>query len=97
MRRSELFQAVQNLNPQLSIQQIEKAVIHIFDKITKTLQQENRVELRGFGVFTTRERSARLGRNPRTGENVNVSKKVVPFFKAGKELRDRINNYRNAA
>ena len=72
-------------------------MIHVFDKVTKTLQQGGRVELRGFGVFTTRVRPARLGRNPRTGEHVTVRRKVVPFFKAGKELRDRINNYLKAA
>lgn len=97
MRRSELIQAVQRLNHHLNVQQIEKAVVHIFDKLTKTLQQGGRVELRGFGVFTTRVRSARLGRNPRTGQDVTVSRKVVPFFKAGKELRNRINQMRNAA
>ncbi len=97
MRRSELIQAVHSLNPHLSLQQIERTVVHIFDKLTKTLQHGGRAELRGFGVFTTRIRSARLGRNPRTGENVTVSRKVVPFFKAGKELRNRINNFRRIA
>ena len=64
----------------------------ILDEIATALEQGNRVELRGFGAFSVRQRDARVGRNPRTGESVEVDEKRVPFFKAGKELRARLND-----
>ena len=66
-------------------------VAAFFDSITEQLQQGGRVELRGFGAFSTREREARKGRNPRTGDTVDVSAKRVPYFKPGKEMRERLN------
>jgi integration host factor subunit beta len=70
---------------------VERIVTTIFEEITNALAKRDRVELRGFGAFSVKERDARKGRNPRTGETVAVDQKVVPFFKTGKELRDRLN------
>ena len=70
---------------------MELIVATIFDEITAALARGERVELRGFGAFTVKHRNARTGRNPRTGEAVPVDEKAVPFFKAGKELRERVN------
>ena len=92
MTRSDLIQKIHRINPGLTHQQAEKSVALIFDEITSALSRGRRVELRGFGIFTTRDRSARTGRNPRTGDKVKVPQKAVPFFKAGKLLRDKINN-----
>jgi integration host factor subunit beta len=72
--------------------QAEKTVDVILEEITAALAKGQRVELRGFGVFTTRKRQARSGRNPRTGESVQVEAKTIPFFKAGKQLKERLNN-----
>ena len=91
MTRSELIQKLTDMNLGLDSRQAEKSVNTILQEITKALSSGNRVELRGFGVFTTRERQGRIGRNPRTGEAVNVDAKSVPFFKAGKQLRQRLN------
>jgi integration host factor subunit beta len=89
--RSELVQRLTQLNSHLTVAQAEKSVSIILDEITSALTKGYRVELRGFGVFTTRDRRSRLGRNPRTGQPVKVEPKKVPFFKAGKQLRDRLN------
>ncbi|MBP6985899.1 MAG: integration host factor subunit beta [Alphaproteobacteria bacterium] len=90
MTRSELIQKVHKMNPTLTVQQAEKGVEMIFNEIGSTLATGGRVELRGFGVFTVRKRDARNGRNPRTGDVVNVDEKFVPFFKAGKTLREKL-------
>ena len=91
MTRSELVQRLVGQDAGLSLQQAEKSVDVILQEITNALAQGKRVELRGFGVFTTRKREGRIGRNPRTGEKVKVEPKSVPFFKAGKELRCLLN------
>jgi integration host factor subunit beta len=91
MTRSELIARLSNNNTGLTAQQAERTVDIMLQEIVNALSNGNRVELRGFGVFTLRERKARVGRNPRTGELVNVPEKSVPFFKAGKLLRDRLN------
>jgi integration host factor subunit beta len=91
LTRSELVQRLTQLNSHLTVAQAEKSVSIILDEITSALAKGCRVELRGFGVFTTRDRRSRLGRNPRTGQPVKVEPKKVPFFKAGKQLRDRLN------
>jgi integration host factor subunit beta len=91
MTRSELVQRLIGQEAGLSLQQAEKSVDVILHEISSALAQGKRVELRGFGVFTTRKREGRIGRNPRTGEQVKVEPKYVPFFKAGKELRNRLN------
>jgi len=91
MIRSELVQQLAKDNPGLALSEIERIVTIFFDEITERLKQDGRVELRGFGAFSTRAREARTGRNPRTGEAVKVSAKRVPYFKPGKEMRARLN------
>ena len=70
---------------------IQRIVTTIFDEISEALSRGDRVELRGFGAFSVKRRDSRVGRNPRTGESVNVSEKYIPFFKTGKQLRERLN------
>jgi len=91
MIRSELVQLLMRDNPDLSVRDVERIVSVFFDEIVKRLSEDGRVELRGFGAFSTRARDARTGRNPRTGEAVAVEAKRVPYFKAGKEMRVRLN------
>ena len=91
MIRSELVAAVGRDHPDLSLPEVERIVSCIFDAISSRLAAEGRVELRGFGTFTTRARDGRTGRNPRTGEPVDVKPKRVPYFKPGKEMRARLN------
>ncbi|SFJ18312.1 integration host factor subunit beta [Sphingomonas sp. NFR04] len=91
MIRSELVQLLVQENPGLSIREVEKIVSIFFDEIVGRLSEDGRVELRGFGAFSTRARDARTGRNPRTGESVEVDAKRVPYFKPGKEMRIRLN------
>ena len=91
MIRSELVQALAQDNPGLSQRDVEAIVATFFDEIVRRLSENGRVELRGFGAFSTRARDARVGRNPRTGETVDVDAKRVPFFKPGKEMRQRLN------
>ena len=91
MIRSELLQALARENPGMRAEEIEKVVTTFFDEIAQRLARGGRVELRGFGAFSTREREGRQGRNPRTGETVEVPGKRVPYFKPGKEMRARLN------
>ena len=91
MIRSELVQKLVDDNPHLYHRDIERIVSTFFDEITDALANGDRVELRGFGAFSVKQRDARMGRNPRTGESVQVDAKHVPFFKTGKLLRDRLN------
>ncbi|HLU91058.1 MAG TPA: integration host factor subunit beta [Pedomonas sp.] len=91
MIKSELVQKLAEANPGLQQKVVERVVTTIFDEIVEALASGKRVELRGFGAFSTRDRMARTGRNPRTGEAVAVEAKRVPYFKAGKELRERLN------
>ena len=91
MTRSELIAGLAEENPHLTVADVERIVAALFDEMTLALARGERVELRGFGAFTVKRRQARAGRNPRTGETVDVAQKSVPFFKAGKELRERIN------
>ena len=91
MTKSELIARLAEQNPTLYYRDIEKLVNTVFDTITTALVEGNRVELRGFGAFSIRERKARLGRNPRTGEAVNVDAKRMPFFKMGKGMKERLN------
>ncbi len=91
MIRSELVQKLCGDFPDLTQREVESVVSAIFDSITEQLAKGGRVELRGFGAFSTRQRDARLGRNPRTGESVEVNAKRVPYFKPGKEMRERLN------
>ncbi|KPB01900.1 integration host factor subunit beta [Ahrensia marina] len=91
MIKSELVQIIADRNPHLYQRDVENIVNAILDEITETLASGNRVELRGFGAFSIKNRPPREGRNPRTGETVQVEEKWVPFFKTGKELRERLN------
>ena len=91
MIRSELVQKLCGDFPDLTQREIESVVGAIFDSITDQLAHGGRVELRGFGAFSTRQRDARIGRNPRTGAAVSVDAKRVPYFKPGKEMRERLN------
>jgi integration host factor subunit beta len=91
MIRSELIQKIADENPHLYQRDVERIVNTIFDEVTSAMSRGDRVELRGFGAFSVKQRDARVGRNPRTGETVSVKEKHVPFFKTGKLLRDRLN------
>jgi integration host factor subunit beta len=91
MTKSELIAELSAANPHLRGGDVELIVGTIFNEITAALARGDRVELRGFGAFTVKRRDARTGRNPRTGAAVPVDEKAVPFFKAGKELRERVN------
>jgi integration host factor subunit beta len=90
--KSELVQRIADRNPHLYLRDVENVVNAILDEITAAMARGDRVELRGFGAFSVKRRNARTGRNPRTGEQVEVEEKAVPFFKTGKELRERLNN-----
>lgn len=91
MTKSELIARLAEKNPHLYQRDVERIVTTIFDEIADALARGDRVELRGFGAFSVKSRDARQGRNPRTGEQVDVDGKVVPFFKTGKQLRERLN------
>ncbi len=91
MIKSELVQKLADENPNLFHRDVERIVSIVFDEITDSLARGDRVELRGFGAFSVKHRPARVGRNPRSGEAVSIEEKWTPFFKAGKELRDRLN------
>lgn len=91
MIKSELVQVIADKNPHLYQRDVENIVNAILDEISDALAMGDRVELRGFGAFSVKHREARAGRNPRTGDSVNVDEKWVPFFKTGKELRERLN------
>lgn len=91
MTKSELIARIAAANPHLYQRDVERIVSTILDEITDALAQGDRVELRGFGAFSVKRREPRIGRNPRTGEAVPVAAKMVPYFKTGKEMRDRLN------
>ncbi len=91
MTKSDLIKRLAEANPHLYVRDIERIVARVFDEISAALARGDRVELRGFGAFSVRSRGERVGRNPRTGDEVAVPNKVVPYFKTGKELRDRLN------
>lgn len=91
MTRSELIAQLAVRYPQFSVSDIELAVKTVLDALAKNLARGERIEIRGFGSFSLSYRPARVGRNPKTGEQVQVPAKYVPHFKAGKELRDRVD------
>ena len=91
MTKSELILKIAERNPHLYQRDVERIVSTLFDEVTAALGRGDRVELRGFGAFSVKHRGARTGRNPRTGELVQVEPKVIPFFKTGKQLRELIN------
>ncbi len=92
MTKSELIARLATANPHLYQRDIERIVTTIFDEITEALASGDRVELRGFGAFSVKQRGARVGRNPRTGDSVSVSEKFIPYFKTGKQLREKLNS-----
>ena len=92
MTKSELIAKLAEKNPQLYLRDVEIIVETIIHEMSDALVRGDRVELRGFGAFSVKEREARTGRNPRTGETVQVEAKRMPAFKAGKDLRDRLND-----
>jgi integration host factor subunit beta len=92
MIRSELIQKLADETTHLYQRDVERIVNTIFEEIIEAMARGDRVELRGFGAFSVKKRDARIGRNPRTGEAVEVEEKFVPFFKTGKLLRDRLND-----
>ncbi len=91
MIKSELVQMLASENPHLFQRDIETIVNAILDEVGDAMARGDRVELRGFGAFSVKHRPARAGRNPRTGAHVPVDQKSVPFFKTGKEMRERLN------
>ncbi len=91
MIKSELVQKIADANPHLYQRDVENIVNAILEQIVSALARGDRVELRGFGAFSVKKRDARTGRNPRTGKQVDVSEKAVPYFKTGKEMRERLN------
>ncbi len=92
MTRSQLILRLAELNPHLYHRDVELIVATVFEEISAAMARGNRVELRGFGAFSVKRRAARIGRNPRTGEIVQVAAKYLPYFKTGKELRERLNS-----
>src|SRR3990167_7517061 len=91
MTKSELITFLAEENPHLYQRDVERIVTTIFDEIAAALARGDRVELRGFGAFSAKRRGARTGRNPRTGAAVQVAAKYIPYFKTGKQLRERLN------
>ncbi|MBW2451940.1 MAG: integration host factor subunit beta [Deltaproteobacteria bacterium] len=91
MTKSELIEQLMENNDVLNKREAEMSVNAIFDSIGQALAEGDRVEIRGFGSFTVRERDAREARNPKSGEVVKIPAKKTPFFKTGKELRERVN------
>ena len=91
MTKSELIERITDRHPELSSKDIELAVKTILDTMSQALSQGDRIEIRGFGSFSLHFRNPRLGRNPKTGESVELKGKYVPHFKPGKELRDQVN------
>ncbi|RMG14963.1 MAG: integration host factor subunit beta [Deltaproteobacteria bacterium] len=91
MTKSQLIEAIARKAPHLSKKDVEAVVNLVFDSIRRAMRRGERVEIRGFGSFTVRERSARVGRNPKTGERVMVPSRRAPFFTVGKDLRERVN------
>ena len=92
MTKSELIARLAEANPHLYHRDVERIVTTIFEEITASLADGDRVELRGFGAFSVKERGSRVGRNPRTGDSVSVPAKYIPYFKTGKQLRQILND-----
>lgn len=92
MTKSELIEKLVASNPSLPIKSVEESVKTILEHIMQTLEQGTRIEIRGFGSFSLHFRQSRIGRNPKTGENVKLGSKYVPHFRAGKELKERVDH-----
>lgn len=92
MTKSELIERLAMRYPELRAQDVEESVKLMIEKICQSLEKGDRVEIRGFGSFSLHYREARIGRNPKTGESVEVPAKSIPYFRAGKELRERVDS-----
>ena len=92
MTKSELISKITSKNSYLYQKDVYKIIDTLFNCITSALKDDDRVELRGFGTFTTKLRNARIGRNPKTGDPVAIPQKKMPFFKMGKSMKERINS-----
>jgi integration host factor subunit beta len=92
MTKSELIEKLNGAEGSMSRQQAESVVNVIFDSMAQSLQDGEKIEIRGLGSFTIRERNSRVARNPKTGDAVEITAKKIPFFKTGKELRERVDN-----
>lgn len=92
MTKSELIEVLVAKNPAIGVKVVENSVKEILEQLSQTLEQGNRIEIRGFGSFSLHSRQPRVGRNPKTGESVKLQAKSVPHFKTGKELRERVNH-----
>jgi integration host factor subunit beta len=92
MTKSELVEKLLEINTDLTRKDSEMVVEIVFDSMKNALKTGDKIEIRGFGSFTVRERSPREARNPKNGEIVSIPSKKIPFFKTGKELRERVNN-----
>ena len=95
--KSQLIQNITESNPHLFVRDVERIVNTIFNEISNSLASGKRCELRGFGAFSVQHRKERVGRNPKTGESVNVEEKYIPRFKTGKELRIKLNSEKNVS
>ena len=95
MTRSELIEILAEKNPDLMQKDVESSVKHMLEQMTQTLEKGKRVEIRGFGSFCLHYRAPRSGRNPKTGTTVELEAKLVPHFKPGKELRERVNIFKH--
>ena len=91
MTKSELIEKISQIFNQYKKKDVEKAVNTIFDSMKEALVQEQRIEIRGLGTFKIKEREARHGRNPKSGENVSIPDRKIPFFKAGRALKVKLN------
>ncbi len=91
MNKSDLIESLSKRLPNLAARDVEVIVNTVFDSMTDALRRQERIEIRGFGSFEVRVRKPRVGRNPKTGMSVEVGERMVPFFKVGKELRERVN------
>ncbi len=91
MTRSELIERIATKNPNLTIKEVERIIAVIFDTIVGALGKKERVEFRGFGAFSVRERAPRVAKNPRTGEKLDIDNRNIPHFKTGKQLHEMLN------
>lgn len=91
MNKSDLIEVLSKRLPNLAGRDVEVIVNTVFESMTDSLRKGDRIEIRGFGSFEVRVRKPRIGRNPKTGQAVEVGERLVPFFKVGKELRERVN------
>ncbi|WP_018694488.1 integration host factor subunit beta [Algicola sagamiensis] len=92
MTKSELIERLASIHTNIPAKDVESAVKEVIERMAQTLSSGERIEIRGFGSFSLHYRAPRVGRNPKTGDTVDLSGKYVPHFKPGKELRDRVNS-----